>query len=356
MDDYLSLFDYQLPKEQIATLPASPRDHCRLLVLDRQTSQINHHRFFDLPKLLKPGDVLVLNDTQVFPARLLGIKRNSDTSAELLLLRQLTPNSFLAIGRPNLKLGTEINFSSTFSTIITAKNKDGRLEATFNQSGASLTQAILDHGHTPLPHYIDSQLNETSLRKKYQTIYAKHQGSAAAPTAGLHFTKRLLQQLKDQGVQLAFVTLHVGLGTFQNLRPEQLTSGKLHQEFFHLSEEAATLLNQAKAQGRRIIAVGTTTTRVLESVTNDQGLLKAQSGSTNLFIRPPYNFKFVDGLITNFHLPKSSLLMLVSAFTSYPNTKSKFTNFQDSTLGRAYHQAITQNYRFFSFGDAMLIV
>ncbi len=346
----LADFDYDLPQELIAHFPTTPRDHSRLLVLNRSTSKISHHHFYDLPNLLTKNDVLVFNQTKVFPARLHGTK-DSGGKMQILLLKKLTKDLWHALCKPGLKLNQRLIFGGIPATV-TQVSPDGSVEIKF----IGLTQAKINLlGQTPLPPYIHSPLSQTSLKHKYQTTYAKNIGSAAAPTAGLHFTKKLLQELKQKGIQQEFVTLHVGLGTFKPPTAEQLNQGVLHTEDFYLGEDTTARLNQAKAAGKRLIAVGTTTTRVLESCTNDSGVLIPQNASTDIFIKPTYKFKFVDALITNFHLPQSSLLMLVSAFISYPNTKHKFTNFLSSSSGQVYLQAINNKYRFFSFGDAMFI-
>lgn len=354
MKDILNNFDYELPQELIAHSPTEPRDHSKLLVFDKQRGKISHYHFYNLVDLLTLNDVLVFNDTKVFPARLYGQKENS-TKVEVLLIRQLNSNTFSAIGKPNLKPPQTIIFSDSLSGKINSKHEDGTFDIEFNQSSQILIQEIDNLGNTPLPPYISSPLTENQARSRYQTVYAKQNGSAAAPTAGLHFTEDLLTKLKQKGVQIEFVTLHVGLGTFQNLRPEQLEIKELHEEHYTLTKTTADSLNQAKKEGKNIIAVGTTTTRVLESATDNHGQLIPQVSTTKIFIQPSYKFKFVDNLITNFHLPKSSLLMLISAFTSSPNTKSKFHNFLKSPIGKAYQEAITNSYHFFSFGDSMYI-
>jgi S-adenosylmethionine:tRNA ribosyltransferase-isomerase len=324
---------YHLPKELIANSPAKPRDHSRLMVIDQKTGQLSHHHFYDLPKLLNPSDVLVFNDTKVFPARLHGVK-STGGNVEILLLKEQEKGLWEVISHPCLKPGQEIKIANKLTAVVIDKNHI-KFPITINYS--LLTKV----GKTPLPPYIKSHASENILRKQYQTIYAKNQGSAAAPTAGLHFTSRLLKQLMTNDYQLEYLTLHVGLGTFKPPTSDQIISGKLHSEYFELDPITAQHLNHAKSEGRRVIAVGTTTTRVLESCA--QPLLSPRSGETDIFIQPGYKFKFVDGLITNFHLPGSSLIMLVSAFSSWPIIK------------HAYEQAIRSNYRFYSFGDATLI-
>ncbi len=348
-------YDYFLPEELIAHTPLKQRDHSKLLVFNRRTGGVEHKHFYDLIDLLDQNHVLVFNDTKVFPARLFGKRSPTGGDVEVLLIRQLSTDSYLAIGRPNLKPGQEIVFSKSLTGLITNRNEDGSVQIQFNQQNTSLLNQIDRLGHTPLPPYISSPLSEKEARSRYQTVYAKHSGSAAAPTAGLHFTNKLLHTLKEKGVQITSITLHVGLGTFQNLRSEQLEKGELHEEYFTINKQTANFLNQAKKQGKQIIAVGTTTVRTLESAINKHGLIIPQTSSTRIFIHPPYQFKFVDSLITNFHLPKSSLLMLVSALTSFPNTDFLFKSFSQSTIGSIYQQAIRNNYRFFSFGDSMYI-
>ncbi len=322
-------FSFDLPPRLIAQTPASPRDHSRLLTIDRTTGALGHHHFYDLPRLLRPTDVLVFNHTQVIPARLYG-RKSTGGKVEVLLLRNLGRNQWEIISHPGLRPGQIIIFPKNVSAKVVSPT---RIELW------PLNLELLHKvGHTPIPPYIHSQVPEATLRRQYQTVYAKTPGSAAAPTAGLHFTRRLLGQLEIENYQLEYVTLHVGLGTFQSPTPEQIASGKLHHEYFELSPAVAARLRSAKSSGRRIIAVGTTTTRVLET-TN----LIPQTGDTDIFIKPPYKFKVIDGLITNFHLPGSSLVMLVSAFASWP------------IIENAYSVAIAQNYRFYSFGDATFI-
>lgn len=354
-------FNYKFDKANIATHPASPRDSSKLLILNRRTGQLCDSHFWNLANLLTPNDVLVLNQTKVFPCRLLG-QKNTGGKTEVLLLNQLTKDSWQAIGS-NLKIGQSISFDhqKNFTAKVLNKDSAGQLELSFNLSDTNLEQAILDLGQTPIPPYIQSSDSESKIRKNYQTIYAKTGHSAAAPTAGLHFTKSLLSQILSKGVQIEYITLNVGLGTFQNLRPENIASKTLHTESYELDAATANRLNLAKKLGKRIIAVGTTTTRVLETCAKlDQNkhsdILTPNSSTTNIFIFPPYQFKFVDSLITNFHLPKSSLLMLVSAFSTNPNTNDLFSNFSNSLIGKAYTHAQNNGYRFFSFGDAMWII
>jgi S-adenosylmethionine:tRNA ribosyltransferase-isomerase len=360
-------FDYQLPTELIAQVPAQPRDSSRLLLLDRQTEGLSDHHFYDLPDILaqvgpvKP--ILVRNNTKVMPARLLGHKPTGG-QVEILLLksRQINPSAatetWEVLSKPGLKLGQVVKFGQTdLQAICTQVDQYQRL-IEFNKTEPELLATLDQIGQMPLPPYIHwAEEDTTALRQLYQTTYAKHLGSAAAPTAGLHFTPELDRRLASLGIEIAEVTLHVGLATFQPVKDQQLNSGQLHREWFELSEATADLLNQAKAQGRPIIAVGTTTTRVLESAVDLQtGLLQPVSRETDIFIHPPYQFRFVDGLVTNFHQPKSSLLMMISAMATAPNTDQVFSDFNSSLVGKAYQHAIANHYRFHSFGDAMLIL
>lgn len=354
-------FNYPFDKSKIANKPSNPRDSSKLLTLNRNTGKINDLHFYDLPDLLTANDVLVLNQTRVFPSRLFG-QKNTGGKTEVLLLHQLSTNSWQAVGS-NLNIGQTVSFGPSNNLIATIINKDptGQLELSFNISDPILRKVLLDLGHTPIPPYVQSITSEAHMRKHYQTVFAKSGCSAAAPTAGLHFTKTLLSKLQKRGVQIEYLTLNVGLGTFQNLRPENIASKTLHTESYELEATTANRLNLAKKLGKRIIAVGTTTTRVLETCvkSNQSGqtyVLTPSASTTNIFIFPPYQFKFVDSLITNFHLPKSSLLMLVSAFTSTPNTATIFSTFLSSAIGKAYTHALNHDYRFFSFGDAMWII
>ncbi len=338
----LADFDFQLPEELIGQNPIEPRDSCKLLVLDKKTGATSHLVFSDLLELLNDDFVLVLNDTKVFPARLFG-KKDTGGKTEILLLKQTSLNTFVCLVRGKVKLSQKLIFAKDLSAEVLKKLPDGELELGFSLSGSDLLDKIDKIGKTPLPPYIHSQKNEAELRQKYQTIYAKFSGSAAAPTAGLHFTPELLENLKNKDIQIEYLTLHVGLGTFKPVTKEQVEAKTLHSEEYILTEEVANRLNKAKKQGKKIIAVGTTTTRTLESLCDTRGELLAGEGSTNIFIQPGYKFKFVDGLITNFHLPQTSLLMLVSALSSKEN------------ILNAYQEAVKHKYKFFSFGDAMLI-
>jgi S-adenosylmethionine:tRNA ribosyltransferase-isomerase len=361
----LEQFDYLLPSELIAQSPISPRDQSRLLFLNRQSGQITHHHFFNLPDLLPDDCVMVRNNTKVIPARIFGHK-STGGSIELLLLKRIKieddGETWECLTKPGIKLGQTVEFDYItdqqvkLQAVCVQINEFNRL-IKFSLAKEKLFAALETIGHTPIPPYIKwNQDDEKKLRQIYQTTYAKVAGSAAAPTAGLHFTSELDQHLMEKGIQIEEVTLHVGLGTFLPVKTNDITQHHLHSEWFELKPEVAARLNQAKQAGKKIIAVGTTTTRVLESCANNQGQLEAKSQETNIYIYPPYKYKFIDGLITNFHLPKSTLLMLVSALISSPNTNFQFTNFLASTVGQAYTQAIQKNYRFYSFGDGMLIL
>ncbi|HEX8923728.1 MAG TPA: tRNA preQ1(34) S-adenosylmethionine ribosyltransferase-isomerase QueA [Patescibacteria group bacterium] len=351
-------YSFILPESQIAASPLEPRDSSRLLVVDRAFNTLSDYHFYDLVDFLSADDVLVVNQSKVFPARLLGQKK-SGGAVELLLLRQLSLDTWLSISRPGLKVGRQLTFSDNLSAeVIKSDRATGQIEVRFSLPGNDFL-VELDHlGRTPIPPYIKQNLPESLLRSRYQTVYAKEIGSAAAPTAGLHFTPQLLKKLSDKQVSIEYITLHVGLGTFQPLRAENIESKTLHTEIYDISADTASRLNLAKKQGKRIIAVGTTSARTLESAAVKVGdsfeIIPGQK-PTNIFIYPPYQFKFVDSLVTNFHLPESSLLMLVSALASAPNTSVEFTDFNNSLIGQAYSHAVNSGYRFYSFGDAMWI-
>ncbi len=332
-------FDYELPQELIAQHPMEPRDHSRLLVVDKKTGEIEHKHFYDLVDYLKPGDVLVFNDTRVIPARLHGTK---DTGAhvEVFLLTRRDATDWEVLVRPGKKLqvGAKINFSDELSCEVIEHTDFGGRVVRFKYDG--IFEEILDRlGETPLPPYITAPLED---KERYQTVYNRERGSAAAPTAGLHFTKELLQKIKDIGCEEVFVTLHVGLGTFRPVSEAKIEDHKMHKEFYTVSQEAADAVNKAKAEGRRIIAVGTTAVRTLEAAGAD-GQLHAGSSWTNIFIYPGYKFRLVDDLVTNFHLPQSTLLMLVSTLSTR------------EIMLQTYKKAVEEKYRFFSFGDAMFI-
>jgi S-adenosylmethionine:tRNA ribosyltransferase-isomerase len=313
---------------------------------------------------LDSNSVLVLNDTKVFPARLFGTKETGG-KIEFLLLKQLSLDTFGCIARGKLKNEQKIIFDADLIGVVRHCEersdsgpacRQAGIQVTFNFSGPDLLFKLDEQGKTPLPPYIHSLADEKDLRRDYQTVYAKEKGSAAAPTAGLHFTENILAELVARGVQIEKITLHVGLGTFKPVTADQIATQTLHSESFWLSAVTASRLNEAKKAGKKIIAVGTTTCRVLESQSDATGTLVAGEGETKIFIQPGYKFKFVDGLITNFHLPETSLLMLVTALVSAPNSPITFKNFQDSLIGKAYEEAIEKKYKFFSFGDAMLIL
>lgn len=332
-------FDYDLPQELIAQHPMEPRDHSRLLVVDKKTGEIEHKHFYDLVNYLKPGDVLVFNDTRVIPARLHGTK---DTGAhvEVFLLTRRDTTDWEVLVRPGKKLqvGAKINFSDELSCDVIEHTDFGGRVVRFKYDG--IFEEILDRlGETPLPPYITAPLED---KERYQTVYNRERGSAAAPTAGLHFTKELLQKIKEIGCEEVFVTLHVGLGTFRPVSEAKIEDHKMHKEFYTVSQEAADAVNKAKAEGRRIIAVGTTAVRTLEAAGAD-GQLHAGSSWTNIFIYPGYKFRLVDDLVTNFHLPQSTLLMLVSTLSTR------------EIMLQTYKKAVEEKYRFFSFGDAMFI-
>lgn len=336
----LSDFHYDLPSSLIAQEPAHPRDHARLLLLDHMTGKISHHHFYDLPTLLPPGIHLVANNTRVFPARLIGHKTTGG-KVEVLLLKKLPHHSYEVILSPGLAIGTTIIFSPTLTAQVHSIS-DRIYTLQFSLLDPTLTETLAHIGTMPTPPYIKKMLVNNN---DYQTIYAKYGFSAAAPTAGLHFTSKLLSQIKKNHPWHE-LTLDVGLGTFLPVKVEDISTHHMHSEHFRISPSLATILPTRPPT----LAVGTTTLRALESS------IQAGSHETEIFLYPPYRFRRVDALITNFHLPGSTLLMLVSAFCSYPNTPYRFSTFQDSILGHAYAEAIKLNYRFFSFGDAMLII
>ncbi|OGM30075.1 tRNA preQ1(34) S-adenosylmethionine ribosyltransferase-isomerase QueA [Candidatus Woesebacteria bacterium RIFCSPHIGHO2_01_FULL_41_10] len=343
---------YELPKERIAHSPLNPRGSSKLLIINRKSRNLLDKHFYDLPSFVTSDDVLVLNNTKVFPARLFGIDANKKP-VELLLLNPTGKKSeWIAIGKNIPQVNKNIYIENVKARIISKAGRTATL--LFDCSNEVFKQLLSQYGHTPIPPYIHSDSSERSLREKYQTTYAKRTGSVAAPTAGLHFTDNLLSKLIEKGVQIEEITLHVGMGTFLPIQSENLKEHKMHNERFTLSKITAQNLNNAKQNGKRIISVGTTTTRVLEACSKN-GVLTSQSGETDIFIYPPYKFDFVDALITNFHLPGSTLLALVSALASSPNTNDVFFDFETSLMGKAYSHAIENNYRFYSFGDACFI-
>lgn len=336
-------FYFDLPQELIAQDPLEDRSSSRLLVLDRETGKTEHHIFKDVIDYLNPGDCLVVNNTKVIPARLFGSKEGTEAKIEILLLKRKENDVWETLVKPGKKAkpGTRISFGDGLLTgeVIDVVEEGNRL-IKFTYDG--IFEEILDQlGQMPLPPYITHQLKD---KNRYQTVYAKHDGSAAAPTAGLHFTPELLEAIKAKGVNIAHVTLHVGLGTFRPVKVEDVTNHHMHSEFYIVEEDQAKLINETKQRGGKIISVGTTSCRTLESATDDQGILHAGSGWTDIFIYPGYKFKMIDRLITNFHLPESTLLMLVSALAG-----------KDKIMA-AYEEAVKERYRFFSFGDAMMIL
>lgn len=355
---HLDQFDYHLPKSLIAQSPASPRDQSRLMIIDRKTGKIDHAIFADLPSILTSSDLVIRNNSKVFPARLLGQKPTGG-KIELLLIRAVDKKqqTWECLSKPGLKVSQSVFFlnSQLTATCIDDQAGDTR-QIRFSMSSLSLLDEVYKIGHTPLPPYIHSSTSESKLRQQYQTHYAQTSGSVAAPTAGLHFTHHIDQQLQTKGVAITNVTLHVGLGTFQGVKTDDITKHDMHSEWFSLDQQTNLVINHAKQNKQRVIAVGSTTCRVLESCVDMTGKLRPQTGETSIFIYPPYQFQMVDALLTNFHLPKSTLLMLVSAFVSHPNTNHNFTSFSECLIGKAYQIAIQQKYRFFSFGDAMLII
>ena len=330
-------YHYDLPPELIAQTPIEPRDSSRLLVYDKKTGKIEHKIFHDIIDYLTENDVLVINNTRVLPARLFGYK---DTGAkiEILLQKRIDLKNWECIARPTkrLKEGDKVTFSQHLSCIIKEKGDYGLVKVCFDYDG-TFEHRLSEVGTVPLPPYIKEKLKDS---ERYQTVYSKIEGSSAAPTAGLHFTPELLQRIKDKGVQIVEVLLHVGLGTFRPVKEDNILKHEMHSEFIEMSEQNADILNKAKKNGKRIIAVGTTSVRVLETSCNENGLFVPMKTNTNIFIYPSYKFKAVDALITNFHLPESTLIMLVSAFIG-----------RDETI-KVYEEAVKQKYRFFSFGDA----
>ncbi len=340
-------FDYQLPSKLIAQQPIHPRDQSRLFVYDKKTDKIEHKHFNHLTNLLGPQDVLVLNNTMVFPARLIGHKE-SGGRLEIFLLKSLKNKTWqVLVGGRRKHLGGKIYFPQKLFGQLIKDNLDGTWQIKFNLGGKNFWKVLNKIGQTPLPPYI----KKLAKLQDYQTIYAQKNGSVAAPTAGLHFTKKLLNQLKKQGVQVEYITLHVGLGTFAPVKTNDITKHQLHAEWIEINKKTAQKLNQAKKQNKRIIAVGTTTVRTLEAITQKTGQIKSTKKWVNIFIYPGFKFKFTDALITNFHLPKSSLLMLVAAFLAEKKNKKIGIN----KLHKIYNLAIKKKYRFYSFGDAMFI-
>ena len=337
----LSDFQYHLPAEHIAQHPVDPRDHSRLMVMDRKTGDVSHRHFYDLPEYLTAGDALVFNDTRVIPARLRGVRADTGGSVEIFLLNRLNHTDWATLVKPGkrARTGITVSFGPALSCEIVGHTNFGGRIVRFSFDGSF--EAVLDKlGETPLPPYIHEQLSDS---ERYQTVYARERGSAAAPTAGLHFTPELLSNLEKRGVKLVFITLHVGLGTFRPVHVQNIVDHIMHKEFYSVSANAAQIVNDAKKQGRRIIGVGTTSVRTLETA-GRSGFVASGSGWTDIFIYPGFCFRVVDAMVTNFHLPESTLLMLTSAFAG-----------RDHVMA-AYCKAVEEQYRFFSFGDAMLIL
>lgn len=335
-------FYYDLPKELIAQHPSDVRDECRLMVLNKKTGEIEHKIFKDIINYLNPGDCLVLNDTRVMPARLIGEKEETGGKIEFLLLKRLQGDMWETLVKPGkrAKVGTKFTFGDGILKAEVKKiGEDGNRVVEFYYNG--IFEEILDKlGEMPLPPYITEKLND---KEKYQTVYSKNEGSAAAPTAGLHFTKELLEEIKEKGIEIVFLTLHVGLGTFRPVKVDKIEEHHMHSEYYILSKESADTINKTKENGGRVVSVGTTSTRTLETIGDENGRVKEKSGWTDIFIYPGYKYKIVDALITNFHLPESTLIMLVSALSNR------------EIILNAYETAVKEKYRFFSFGDAMFI-
>ena len=335
-------FYFDLPEELIAQTPLEDRSSSRLMVMDRETGEIEHKHFRDITEYLNEGDCLVLNETKVLPARLIGARKDTGTKVEVLLLKRLTDDTWetLVYQGKKARVGHVIEFGDgLLEAEVVDIVEEGNRVVKFHFDG--IFEELLDKlGQMPLPPYIKEKLED---KNRYQTVYAKNEGSAAAPTAGLHFTPQLLQQLKDKGVKIAKLTLHVGLGTFRPVKEDDILDHKMHSEFYMIDKENADIINNARANGGRIIAVGTTSTRTLESIAEEDGFIPVKSGWTDIFIYPGYKFKAIDCLITNFHLPESTLIMLVSAFSTRENVLN------------AYKCAVEEKYRFFSFGDAMFL-
>lgn len=335
-------FDFNLPEELIAQHPLEQRDSSRLMVLDKVTGGIKHRKFHDIIEYLNEGDTLVLNNTRVMPARLIGEKEGTGGKIEFLLLKRIKKDKWECLAKPgkSARVGRKFTFGEgKLKAEVVEVKEDGNRIIEFFYEG--IFEEVLDSlGEMPLPPYIHERLED---RERYQTVYSKENGSAAAPTAGLHFTKDLLKELKDRGINIVYLTLHVGLGTFRPVKVESIEEHEMHSEFYMLSKESADIINETKKRGNAIISVGTTSTRTLETIGDENGFVKEQNGWTNIFIYPGYKFKVVDRLITNFHLPESTLIMLVSTLAGQNNVMN------------AYKEAVNEKYRFFSFGDAMFI-
>ncbi|NGU53017.1 tRNA preQ1(34) S-adenosylmethionine ribosyltransferase-isomerase QueA [Clostridium perfringens] len=338
----VSDFYFELPEELIAQYPLEKRDSSRLMVLDKKTGEIEHRKFHDILEYLNEGDTLVLNNTRVLPARLIGEKEETGGKIEFLLLKRIEGDKWECLAKPGrkAKVGTVFTFGEgKLKAIVREIGEEGNRIIEFKYDG--IFEQVLDElGQMPLPPYIHEKLED---KERYQTVYSKEKGSAAAPTAGLHFTEELLKEIKDKGVNIAYLTLHVGLGTFRPVKVDDVNNHVMHSEYYHLDKENAELINKTKESGKRVIAVGTTSSRTLETIGDENGRVREQSGWTDIFIYPGYKFKIVDNLITNFHLPESTLIMLVSALAGQDN------------IMNAYNTAVKEKYRFFSFGDSMFI-
>jgi len=354
----LSDFDYELPEKLIADYPIEPRDSSKLLVLEKVSKNVIHDNFYNLGHYLQKGDILVLNNSKVYPARLFGKKKGTDGKVEILLNHEVSPGKWQVVGK-GLKIGAIVLFDDSDLSAKVLEQNEGCYVVEFSKVGEEFFRVIESIGHVPIPPYIEAKREENDSRKNadkenYQTVYAKERGSVAAPTAGLHFTEKVFADLRERGVEIEELTLHVGLGTFAPVKVDDITKHQIHREFFSIKNEVVAKLNSAKVAGRRIISVGTTSTRVLEyifsspelvnSAVSSKELSGSTSGWTDIFIYPGYKFKIVSGIVTNFHLPKSTLIMLVSAFAGVENIQS------------AYRAAIESEYRFYSYGDAMLII
>lgn len=337
-------FYYDLPEEYIAQTPLEPRDSSRMMVLHQNSDLIEHKHFYDVIDYLNPGDTLIINDSRVIPARIYGEKEDTHSKIEFLLLRQVEDNKWETLAKPGkkAKIGTSFIFGDgILKAKVTDVMEDGNRIVEFEHSDSNIYSALDKIGQMPLPPYIKEKLED---KERYQTVYSRELGSAAAPTAGLHFTEELLQKIKDKGINIGRVTLHVGLGTFRPVKVDNILEHKMHSEHYEVSKETAELINKTKSSGGRIICVGTTSCRTVESVMTKYGEMRPCEGFTDIFIYPGYKFKIMDGLITNFHLPESTLIMLICAFYGYEKTMD------------AYKTAVKEKYRFFSFGDAMIII
>ncbi|MBQ7133773.1 MAG: tRNA preQ1(34) S-adenosylmethionine ribosyltransferase-isomerase QueA [Ruminococcus sp.] len=338
-------FYYDLPKELIAQTPLEPRDSSKMMILSRQDGRIYHKHFYDIVDMLNEGDCLILNDSRVLPARIYGVKEDTGASVEFLMLRQVENNTWETLAKPGKKAkpGTRFTFGNGImtATVHDVTEEGNRIVEFSCRDDENIYSALDKIGQMPLPPYITEKLQD---KERYQTVYSNELGSAAAPTAGLHFTKELLREIKDKGVNIGYVTLHVGLGTFRPVKVDEITEHKMHSEHYEIPKATAQLIKETKQNGKRVIAVGTTSCRTLESVADKYGEIIPCEGFTDIFIYPGFEFKVLDGLVTNFHLPESTLIMLVSAFTGYENTMN------------AYKVAVEEKYRFFSFGDSMMII